>query len=630
MAKNTSPIRPDPVKLTLPDGRRVVLDGGGTAASRREVAEARFSLGAVALVTADLVEKAEHEAWDAESAEAEILAALTQCRDGVVEVLAGIIQRSLMECYVKETEGESAPKEINFKKTEVVCRRMAEDMVAENAYLEKLARWIGLNASSWWREGETERVPVTHDVVAGLIGIYAEEAAQAIAELLSPPHKPLTYLEGLLGIRAMPHDTRPDIPRDMLVVLSSGHFQGLREALYKNTFRRVDGTPWPTAELTRGGTTGYAQLRPPIVENEPNLPREQVQAWAQTMWRQQSELSDIDADALDALCAIYLSQARSPEDGAVADVDEILSMRGLKPKRGGQGRRGGYEPEQREEILRALSHIQNIWLNIAEVKVYENDPAGGKKKPVTKTLQSRPFIITDRMGQIRLDGYMDVERFIFRPGKAFASFLFGSGRQTGLLFRKALQYDPYRKKWEKRLTRYISWHWRAIARTGQFVQTYRVQTLLEAVGEDLNERYPSKTRGRLEKALDQLLGDGVVAAWQYDRWDEAITEKRGWGRDWLTATIAIEAPDELKDYYARLARGADTKPSSHTLEVEVVPPAADLAARIRQHRRRMGQSQLQVAELLGIQQGYFSKVERGKATPSAKLRKALDLWMAGE
>lgn len=618
--------RPEPVRITLPDGRKVVVDGAST---RTEV-DLRHPLSGVASVAAGLALMAEQGEWDADSAELSLARALEAARDGVVGALVTVIQKNLIECYIKEAHEDPGEKEIMFQRATPMCRKMAEDMVSENAYLGKLARWIALNVSSWAQEEDP--LPVTPETVASLIGTYAEDAAQAIAELLSPPHKPLDYLEEILGIREVSPQTGTDLPRDMLVVLSSGHFQSLREALYKNTFRKVDGTPWPTAELSRGGAKGYAQLRPAVVEQDPHLPKEQVQAWAQTMWRQQSELSDIDADALDALCAIYLSQARTPDDGAVADVDEILAMRGLKPKRGGQGRRGGYEPEQREEILRALSHIQNVWLNIAEVKVYETDPRGGKnRRPVTKTLQSRPFIITDRMGQIRLDGYMDVERFVFRPGKAFASFLFGTGRQTGLLFQKALQYDPYRRKWEKRLTRYVSWHWRAIARTGQFVQVYRIQTLLEAVGEDLNDRYPSKTRSRLEKALDQLQEDRVIAGWQYDRWDETITEKRGWGGEWLTATIAIEAPDELKDYYKQLAQ---SRPDSAPPQVISVKPASGdaeiLGEQIRQHRRKTGQSQLQVAELLGIQQGYLSKLERGKAVPSPKLRTALDAWMESD
>ena len=61
-------------------------------------------------------------------------------------------------------------------------------------------------------------------------------------------------------------------------------------------------------------------------------------AWAQRMWQQRAELSDLDADALDILSALWLYQARTPQDDAVADVDErLLAMRELQPKRGGQG-----------------------------------------------------------------------------------------------------------------------------------------------------------------------------------------------------------------------------------------------------------------------------------------------------
>lgn len=278
------------------------------------------------------------------------------------------------------------------------------------------------------------------------------------------------------------------------------------------------------------------------------------------MWRQQSELSDLDADGLDALCALYLSQARAPDDAAVADVDEILGMRGLKPKRGGQGRRGGYEPEQRAEMLKALSHIQNLWIDIGEVRVYEGGGDGRRQRSSTlKTLQSRPFIITDRMGQVRLDGYLDVERFIFRPGKAFAAFLFGAGRQTGLLFQRALQYDPVRRKWEKRLTRYTSWQWQAHARNGQFTQRFSVRTLLDAVGEALNERYPAKTRTRLEKALTTMKADGVITTWHYVGKPLDGLNRHGWGAQWLDAEIGIEAPQMIRDYYLR---SIDAEPMS--------------------------------------------------------------------
>jgi hypothetical protein len=85
------------------------------------------------------------------------------------------------------------------------------------------------------------------------------------------------------------------------------------------------------------------------------------------MWRQREELSDLDADALDALSAIWLAQAQGVGDRAGADVDGLLTMRGIKPRSRGNGRRSGFEPEQRAERQRAIAHIQNIWISIAQL-----------------------------------------------------------------------------------------------------------------------------------------------------------------------------------------------------------------------------------------------------------------------
>jgi DNA-binding XRE family transcriptional regulator len=502
-----------------------------------------------------------------------------------------------------------------------IGRRFAENLLAEPAALDKVARWLTVSISAWAAEDKAQSDEILARRLAYLLTTHAEDAAGAVVELLLPPHRPEGYLDDLLRSPDAAMQALPQIPPGTLIVLASGHFHDIREALYKNTFRKVEGTPWPTAALKRNGASGYAQLRPAVMDSEPLLPETRLQAWVTTMWRQQSELSDLDADGLDALCAIYLNQARAADDAAVADVDEILAMRGLKPKRGGQGRRGGYEPEQRAEMLKALSHIQNLWIDIGEVRVYEGAGDGRRQRSSTiKTLQSRPFIITDRMGQIRLDGYLDVERFIFRPGKAFAAFLFGAGRQTGLLFQRALQYDPVRRKWEKRLTRYTSWQWQAHARGGQFVQRFAVRTLLEAVGEELNKRYPAKTRARLEKALSTMKSDGVISGWRYLGEPLGNIHRHGWASTWLDAELAIEAPDMIKAYYLRSTEDAPSIMSDAS-------PAAEIAERVRHHRRILGVSQEEAARRLGIRQGHFSKVERGRVLPSEKLRYQIEAWL---
>ena len=471
---------------------------------------------------------------------------------------------------------------------------------------------------------------------AQLLLSYAQELAKVVVDALSLPGAPLKRLEQILGFRPVHHPAdllpprRPDtwsalsplLQGDHLTVMSSAHYQALREALYKNTFAQVEGNPWPTAQLMKGGVLGQAQLRPPAADGQALTPPDQLELWAKVMWQQREELSDLDADALDALSALWLNQARSVGDRAVADVDGLLAMRGIKPKGKGGGRRAGYEPEQRGEMLRALSHIQNLWINIAEIEVYEE--AGGRRgrKPVRQTIQSRAFVITDRVGQMQMNGYMDVRKFIFRPGEVFAHFLLGPGHQTALLSAMALKYDPYRQTWEKRLARYLSWQWRTKARNSDYLRPYRVVTLLDAVGKEVYARRPTRTRERLEQALDTLQRDEVIAGWQYDRWDEAVMVRRGWAEEWLEATVLIEPPEVVKEQYRSLERQVPDQPRASLPEGS--------GERLRRRRQELGLNQLRAGEQLGISQAYFSLLERGKvplSDVSPALRRRLRDWL---
>ncbi len=418
-------------------------------------------------------------------------------------------------------------------------------------------------------------------------------------------------------------------------ILSSAFYHATREALSLNTFEKSEGSPWPTAPLNRGGASGQAQLVPPVIEDEPLMPVEEVDRWVEIMWKQREELSDLDADALDMLCHIWLEQAIKPEDSAVAEIDRFLEMRGLQKKKSGNNRRGGFTPEQRHEILRALSHIQSIWLKLGQIEIYEErdekDRSTSKKKrqPVTKAFESRAFVVTDRMGQLKMDGYMDVERFIYQPGKLFAHFLFGPGRQTAILSAKAIQYDRYRQKWEKRLARYFSWQWRIQAARGDYTRPYRIITLLKAVGESVDERHPTSTRDRLEKALDRLQADKVLASWQYDRWEEKITEQRGWVEHWLQATVLLEPPESIRKTYSSLERGNQEvvrRARLQSLAVET-DETLQLVENLKKKRLEIGISQSVCAEQLGIAQGVLSRLEKNKLKPSLQLQQRIRKWL---
>jgi DNA-binding XRE family transcriptional regulator len=468
------------------------------------------------------------------------------------------------------------------------------------------------------------------DRVDRLLTRTAQDVAVDTAKTLALRAPSLAELEHLLGFPATApvpahlQRIQPLLWEEHLTVMNASHYQAVREAIYKNTFQRLDGIPWPTALLAAGPARGQIQLRPVVVDAKPLMPPEEAEAWAHRMWQQRAELSDLDADALDALSALWLAQARTPKDDAIANVDNLLAMRGLRPRRSGQGRRGGYEPEQRTAMLQALSHIQSLWLNMTELEVYEGKHERKRQRqPTTQGIQSRAFVITDLFGQIRQDGFMDVEKFIFRPGKVFAHFLFGAGRQTALLAAQALRYDPLRQTWEKRLTRYLSYQWRCRAHNGDYMQPYRVATLLEAIGAHVNLRDPARTRARLEHALDTLLADGVLAAWQYDRWEEALVGRRGWVQHWLQATILIEPPDTIRERYQYLAQ--------HEESLRQTLPAPDsLGERLKRQRQRLGLTQIQVAEQLGLSPSYLNRLERGhrgKKLSAAGLQK-IEAWIA--
>jgi len=215
-----------------------------------------------------------------------------------------------------------------------------------------------------------------------------------------------------------------------------------------------------------------------------------------------------------------------------------------------------------------------------------------------------------------------VEKFIFRPGKIFAHFLFGAGRQTALLAAQALRYDPVQQTWEKRLARYLSYQWRCKAYASNLLQSFKVASLLTAVGTPCNRRKPFLTRARLEKALDTLFQDSIIAAWQYDRWDEACTTRRGWADVWLQATILIEPPDVIRDHYQAIAR--QMKPVRPAL-----PAPTTLGARVRQRRQQLGFTLLQVAEQLGISPSYLHRFEQGHRgkRPAEPLLQRIETWL---
>lgn len=259
-------------------------------------------------------------------------------------------------------------------------------------------------------------------------------------------------------------------------------YAGVQRALALNRFERIDGATFPRALLDRGETRGFAELRPITPQEELIMAPEEVSVMAERMWQWREELSDQDADVMDAIAAKWIKAApKTASERVPIRIDDLLQLRGLQAKKDGSGQRYGFEKKQRVALWRSLLRLQEIWVDVAEAKIVEKDRSGRRRRR-TKTLQSRAFLLSDRVGQRRLDGTMDVEAILVAPGEAFGRFLLGPGRQVALLSSKALAYDPKRRQSEKRLTRFLAWQWRIGAKLGAFSRRYRVRTLLEETG----------------------------------------------------------------------------------------------------------------------------------------------------
>ncbi|WP_052343818.1 helix-turn-helix domain-containing protein [Bacillus massiliigorillae] len=405
-----------------------------------------------------------------------------------------------------------------------------------------------------------------------------------------------------------------------LHVMNNAPYQYVREALYKKNFVITSTSPWPTTPLYKGNIEGSVQFRP--FQNEKEAIQHQ-NAYDEA-YLQSKSLTDLEVDIFDALCSIFLLKSRYSEDIIEIQFDDLLVIRGLKPKLGGEGRRGGYEQKQREQIMKSLTMIQSLWIELEKATVYE------KGKPVQTQLQGRTFLfVTNDRTEYDISMQSTQKKFTFTVDKVFAKYLYGSGRQIALLPIQTLQYNPYRQTWEKRLARYFSWRWRTQARKGDFLQPNKIRTLIEAIGEKVNERAPSRTRDRLEKALDLLLDDGVISAWHYNSWDEAIANNKGWVRIWLNTTISVYPPEIIKEQYRSIEK--TKKNTNSVVDYSAVKnkkmKGEFIGEQLRSVRKRLRLSLLQVAEELEISSSYVSNIERGMKEPSVKVQNKIIKWM---
>lgn len=504
----------------------------------------------------------------------------------------------MMKAIGSELMEQMSNKELN----DLFYEQMTKNLSSNELFITKYTNIVS-NYMNEWINNIINSMNLTHSSI---------EEIESLLQISKPTNQEtLTQSENLvfsLGVGQHLH------------VMNNAPYQYVREALYKKNFQILNASPWPTVPLYKGNLEGIIQIRP-FQNADCSIP---TQLMIEKAHQQTQSLTDLDVDMFDALCSIFLSKARYTEDLIEIQLNDLLLIRGLKPKLGGEGRRGGFEQKQKDKVLQSLTKIQSLWLELNKATIYE------KGKPVQTQLHGRTFLFVDHnRKEYDISLLNDPKTITFTVDKIFTKYLYGSGRQIALLPIQALRYNPYSQTWEKRIARYFSWRWRTQARKGEFLQPNKIRTLLEAIGEILNERTPSRTRDRLEKALDQLVEDGVFSAWHYQKWDEMIANNKGWVRIWLDATILVEPPEIITEEYRSIEKkkktahtAVDFQDASHQRS-----KGTTIGNRLRAVRKQFNLSLLQLSEELEISPSYISNIERGIKTPSVKIQNKMMSWL---
>ena len=332
-----------------------------------------------------------------------------------------------------------------------------------------------------------------------------------------------------------------------MVANSPIHFN-FRNALARGQFND-DEQGWPAADISGKTFKGKAYFKDSIGPTTNTEALIELQEAMREKVLGLGKHGDLCADVFDIIIAKWLKYAQHESDTVKIRADEFLLARGLKARLRESGKRGGFEEQQRKEIQEQISYLDQAWVTVKEMEVIRETDSGRRKKEKWRE-DKKALIIEGVTGQEKLDGSLNIYQWEVKPGAVFAPFLFGPGRQTALLSCKALQYDFYRQKWEKRIARYLAWLWRI--NRGNKKEGLRVEKLLAAASMEIDQARPGRTRDRLEKALDQLKADGVITTWEYEDFKEALTARRGWGQRWLDSKVIITAPKEILQHYEKI------------------------------------------------------------------------------
>ncbi|MFD2216349.1 helix-turn-helix domain-containing protein [Metabacillus endolithicus] len=407
-------------------------------------------------------------------------------------------------------------------------------------------------------------------------------------------------------------------------------FHKLRETISKNEFKDIQ--VYPTAQISdeRKKMKAVAQVR-----NEANkglrLTSSEIEQWQNLTDHAISVMDDLTADIFDIISIMWMKKAQYKDEMIHFHCDDALNLRNIQGRSGGQGEyQTGYRKKDRDDVMKRLAALSSIWIRIEkdELRLVDEET---KNIDRLEQVQFNPLFLVDSITvAYRGDEPVGIYECSIRPGEIMSHFLFGARKESGFLALKALQYNPIRQKYHKRLARYLAWQWRIRQKKADYFRPYNLsgdKGILKVMGLEINERYPQRTKETVENVLDTLLEDKIIDNWEYVGDFDGISSKKFWLEGWLNSQVRIIPTKDLLSQYKK--ENIEEKQTINTIsmlqsliekEMKIVSEYENstnddtnaLASLFTKERKKRNLSISAAASQIGVSHSTLSRFERGQ------------------
>ncbi|WP_242281225.1 helix-turn-helix transcriptional regulator [Bacillus cereus group sp. BfR-BA-01347] len=291
-------------------------------------------------------------------------------------------------------------------------------------------------------------------------------------------------------------------------------------------------------------------------------------------------MDDLTADCLDIVTELWVKSAENDKTIVPVHYEQVLNMCNMKQIKNGKAY---YRKEDRLKIMERLAALASIFIYVNEdneiVILNEEDPNESlayKKQRIRRLFVMDEIIIAK---DIDTDKTLGIESMHVTPGSFLSKYLYGSEKLTGLLSKKALEYNSKQQRYHKRLTRYLSWRWRIQQSYQHLTHSYSIggpKGLLQVMEISMN-RKPSLIRQVFEKTLDDLMSDQVIQEWKYSpEIDEEKCKGKNWFENyWLKLKVSISPTNELVKLQQELITKKSKQHAPLVIKMEEKPPVIE-------------------------------------------------------